>query len=220
MDLASLRPTFDAVEAGSSIDAWAWLPRLNIAGPVPAARCSHAACAIDDVSFLVVGGGACEEVPRGAGAAPDTAWVHFADVWQFSALDVSWRRLDRQLGDDDGLPGGSDRGTMLHMPARRGHAAAFCPQRRLLVIFGGTSGGVGAEGLLGDVWAFHVDSGVWTQPCAGPGSSGVEWPAERRGCSGWLDNGRFYVLGGYTAGATQWDSTLWALDRDTWTWAK
>ena len=241
MDPAPLRPLFDVSSAASSIDRWRWLPELAFEGPVPGARCSHTACALDDTSFVIVGGGVCE-TPSGAAEPPpaEPVWAHFNDVWRFSAHNASWRRLDRaECGDvnNEAALSHPSPSNQPRMPARRGHAAAFCPVRRLVVVFGGTAGGTGSGGLLGDVWAFDVDKGTWKQPTldnrgkekeeAGASSSpsaasaAQASPSPRRGCIGWLDGPRFFVLGGYT-GDPRWpfDPALWALDLDKWTWVR
>jgi len=126
----------------------------------------------------------------------------------FSSLDVSWRPLEM-----DGE---------VSMPPRRGHAAAYCPERKLIVVFGGTSGATGNEGLLGDLWTFSLETREWSQlQPALEDNTAASAPLPRRGCSGWMDGGRFYVLGGYTIDPRMpWDPALWALDLDTFTWAR
>jgi hypothetical protein len=194
------RPTFD--DSGD-LHSLSWLPPLNCVGARPEARCSQAACGLDDAtSFVIIGGGVCDP-------ANGNAWRHFGDVWQFDALHVTWKRLDG--------PETSGGAAALEFPSRRGHAAAYCPKRKAIVVFGGTCGGVDGDGLFSDTWIFSLLTQQWTQPpIEGP------VPSARRGHSGWFDKGEFFVLGGYVERGDRYpfDPHCWCLNLETWRWAR
>ena len=86
----------------------------------------------------------------------------------------------------------------------------------MVVVFGGTSGGTGGDGLLNDTWLFHLDSRQWSKV---ENEVGELLPSARRGCSGWLFQGRFYVLGGYTSDQWGFDWSLYCLDLNTLKWS-
>lgn len=164
---------------------------LKCADVVPSARCSHSVCAIDDSSFVLVGGGLCD---------PEGEWQHTNDFWLFDAKNCSYSRLDSD--DSEG-----------ERPCpRRGHTTGYDQERGHVLIFGGTSGATGEAGLLNDVWLFHVSSRTWSKPAL-LGDA----PSPRRGSAGWLCNGHFYIFGGHS---TDLDVKVWGLNLCDMTWGK
>ena len=172
-------------------------------------------------------------------------WRHFNDVWKFSTLDASWERLDvpndtpsrdsptpleagnASNGDTEGL----QEDAIKSMSPRRGHVLVYDASCHQLVVFGGTSGSTTNESSLNDVWTFDLGTRRWALQITQGGSAHPPpshlrqvsadregLPRPRRGQSGWLARGCFWVFGGYTDHAWGFDPRLWSLDLSTWVW--
>jgi hypothetical protein len=107
------------------------------------------------------------------------------DLWFYDVASGEWRSLSPR-GDGPS--------------PRFGHNAAFDPDRRRLVIFGGQAG----SSFFSDVWTYETDANSWLRLVE-------DGPAPRYGAGGALDAeaGTFYVSHGFTFQG-RFDDT-WAL---------
>jgi len=115
------------------------------------------------------------------------------DLWTYRPREGSWREIS---------PAGAK-------PAPRwGHTLVFDSGRRRLILFGGQ-----ASGFFGDVWAFDIAAGVWTE--LAPNDRG---PSRRYGHSGVYDprGDRLVISHGFT-NSGRFDDT-WSFDLASSTW--
>jgi len=177
---------FDVGDIGLCEKSWA---EVKVSGKSPRGRASHTATALDYFRFVVIGGGAC---------SPSGLWVHFGDAHVFDARGGAWQELALQADAEHGS-----------FPPRRGHVASHWPSE-LVLVFGGTAGGVGLEGMLNDSWVLDVATSAW-QKLETSGST----PAPRRGAVSCCSRGFFLVVGGYTEAL---DRDVYLLDTATTVW--
>ena len=136
--------------------SWSRKEAIKEAG-YPEPRQSHSAVLVDNQRIFLCGG--C-----GDNQKINTATTHYDDVWIFHLDTLLWLKTAASGG---------------HFPGRAGHSATLVS--RQMLVFGGTgSSPQQREYDLGDMWAFDIDSHVWTAIQAGGGIGG-DLPSPRTG---------------------------------------
>lgn len=117
----------------------------------------------------------------------------FGDTWIYDLRSNAWREVKAALAPE----------------ARFGHAAAFDPQSKRVLIFAGQ-----ANGFFNDVWAFDAAKETW-QKIATRGNG----PAARYGTSAVVDTKRNALIVSHGFASDRFDDTF-ALDLATLTWSQ
>ncbi|MEM8908341.1 MAG: kelch repeat-containing protein [Bacteroidota bacterium] len=118
------------------------------------------------------------------------------DTWAFDVNDNTWTELQ----------------TAVHPLKRCLHNGTYIPERELMVVYGGQSGG-----NRKDIWTFDLASNTWTERL--PATE----PPARHFCSVTaIDQDQLYVFGGNGAGQNNFSGALndlwmFSLLDDTWT---
>jgi hypothetical protein len=149
-------------------DMWEYDPETNAwtelhpTGGIPAARCNHTMVYDDDSGQVIMFGGLTN-----GGVVNDT--------WAYDPVASVWKEISPSA--DVPL-------------ARSGHSMVYDEDRRLLILFGGDTGG---NGVVNDLWAFSFPAGTWSRL-----DPGGEEPAPRSGHAMAFDpvSGRCVVFGG------------------------
>ncbi len=172
----------------------AWTRQLP-AGPVP--RIEDALVYDSVAARLVMFGGY------------DLDWNRMNDIWEYNGATKAWTDVTPPTGS---LP-----------TQRSGHAMAFDPVRRKVVVFGGLNDSLQ---YLGDTWEWDTVNKTWTNVT--PGSS----PAPRQGARLVYDaaNDRMVLVGGtdgnhffpypFALPSGVVDSGAWAWNPSARTWTK
>ena len=122
-------------------NSWTELPSAD----GPRARVAHSMVVSGD-HLLVYGGNA-------TGSA--TTYAPMADVWSYDLNDRAWTRLD------DDAPAGN----------RHFQATAISEDGAKMFVYGGGDENAYTGPFLGDLWAYRIDSGTWSQLHDGTGNA-------------------------------------------------
>ncbi|HEX5216125.1 MAG TPA: kelch repeat-containing protein [Vicinamibacterales bacterium] len=126
----------------------------------------------------------------------DLNWNRLNDIWEYNPASKAWTDVTPAAGA---------------VPQRRsGHAMAFDPVRRIVIVFGGL---LDDQSYLNDTWEWNTVAKTWTNVT--PGTS----PAPRQGARLVYDsvNGRLVLVGGVDANNFSPETWIWNLSARTWT---
>ncbi|KAG2486927.1 hypothetical protein HYH03_014426 [Edaphochlamys debaryana] len=156
--------------------------------PLPTRR-DHAACVTSPNQFVIVGG-----------YDGNTELMDVQAITVRAGEDsVGWLASVRRVRSRNREP-----------PGRCHHTATCHPEGRSLYVFGGYASG---HGILGELWAFHLDHHEWWEP-----ETTGDQPPRRRNHVAALVRGRLYVHGGFDG--THCLGDTWVLDPQTWHWSR
>ncbi|MGH2771938.1 MAG: Kelch repeat-containing protein [Actinomycetota bacterium] len=157
---------------------------LNPPAPTPAPRLSHYAVTDESQRNVVMFGGCGKSAPGSAGACDPADPQYLGDTWIWDG--TLWSQVT----------------TGPSPSTRAGHAMAYDRARSQVLLFGGQ----GANGLLGDTWAYRGATRTWTK-LAETG------PVPRVDSAMASDPQGRVVLYGGSEGSGQ----TWAFDGNSWT---
>jgi N-acetylneuraminic acid mutarotase len=183
---------FGGFDAADFNDTWAYDPAANAwtdlkpSGATPPARHDHAMAYDAGTGRMILFGGTMASTAK-----------ELNDTWAYDPAANTWTDLKPAGAVPD---------------ARVGHAMAYDPVARRVILFGGSSHG----GRQGDIWAYDSDANTWTQ-LSPTGST----PSARYGCPLAYDSGlgKVLLVGGSDGHFVTMHET-WAYDSAANAWTK
>jgi len=130
----------------------------------------------------------------------DRSRVAVNDVWQYSLLDDSWRRLNDEIAAPDD-------GAAATPPRRWKHAATALDEHRILIT-GGRDGNI----VHDDAWILDTDDLSWTKVRTKDGSSLSLPPMYRHGTVFDPTRNVAWIYGGLNDNLQRYPSQLWRMD--------